>query len=85
MCRSIKQLVMFKHFYIMVLAYIYFTRIVVFILFATLPFQYVWLSRLAEEGAALLFYGLTALQFRPHSGTGYFELLSTEEIELSAL
>lgn len=76
---------MFKHFYITVLAYIYFTRIVVFILYATLPFQYVWLSSAASELAALAFYTITALQFRPHSGSGYYQLLNTEEIELSAL
>ena len=84
-CRSIQQLVMFKHFYIMVLAYIYFTRIVVFILFATLPPEYVWVSSFAKELAALVFYSLTAMQFRPHGGTGYFQLISTEELELSSL
>jgi G protein-coupled receptor 107 len=84
-CRSLRQLVMFKHFYIMVLCYIYFTRIVVFILHATLPFQYIWLSSFAEEVATLAFYTLTAMQFRPHEGQGYFQLLSDDDVEMSAL
>jgi G protein-coupled receptor 107 len=76
---------MFKHFYIMVLCYIYFTRFVVYILKATLPFQYEWVSNVTEELVTLCFYTLTAAQFKPHSGTGYFQLLSSDNIEMSAL
>ena len=75
---------MFKHFYIAVLCYIYFTRVVVFILHATLPFRHIWLSSAAEEAATLVFYTLTAMQFRPHAGQGYFQLLDTD-VELSQL
>lgn len=74
---------MFKHFYIIVLCYIYFTRIVVFILHSTLPLNYVWLSEASGELATLAFYTLTALQFRPHAGGGYYQLLNDSEIELA--
>ena len=36
--------------------YIYFTRIIVFLLAATLPFRYLWLRYVFAEGATLLFY-----------------------------
>lgn len=85
MYRSLRQLVIFKNFYILVLCYIYFTRIVVFILHATLPFQCVWLSNAAEELATLIFYTLTAMQFRPHEGAGYFQLLNDQDIEMGSL
>ena len=84
-CRSLRQLVMFRNFYILVLSYIYFTRIVVFILHATLPFRWIWLSNVAEELATLVFYTLTAMQFRPHEGSGYFQLIDDSGLELGAL
>jgi hypothetical protein len=57
----------------------------VFILHATLPYKYVWLSSASEEIATLIFYALTALQFRPHAGHGYFQLLKDSDLEMSAL
>jgi G protein-coupled receptor 107 len=75
---------MFRHFYILVVCYVYITRILVFVLHSTLPSPYYYLGNVAEELAALVFYTLTALQFRPHAGTGYYQLLN-EDIELSQL
>ncbi len=39
--RNMQKLALFKQFYIMVVAYVYFTRIIVYLLQATLPYQYV--------------------------------------------
>lgn len=46
---SLAKLQLFKTFYVMVLLYIYFSRVVVFLLTATLPFQLQWLGQLALE------------------------------------
>lgn len=40
-------------------SYIYFTRIVVYLLKSTTPYQYVWLSDCAGEMATLAFYCFT--------------------------
>ena len=42
-----------------VVSYIYFTRIVVYLLKSTTPYQYVWLSDCAGEMATLAFYCFT--------------------------
>jgi hypothetical protein len=49
----------------MVVAYIYFTRIVVFLLAATIPFYLLWLGAMFTELATLLFFVVTGFKFRP--------------------
>ena len=68
---NIAKLTLFRQFYIMVVAYIYFTRIVVFLLAATLPFRYLWLRYVFSEGATLLFYVVTGVKFRPAEDNPY--------------
>ena len=50
--RNLLKLQLFRHFYVMVVIYIYFTRIVVYLLRSTMPYQYVWLSDGAGEPQA---------------------------------
>lgn len=57
-----------------VVSYIYFTRIVVYLLKSTTPYQYVWLSDCAGEMATLAFYCFTGFKFRPVSQNPYFHL-----------
>lgn len=54
-----EKLKMFREFYLLVVTYIYFTRIIVFLLDATLHYQYVWLGEFFTEFATLIFWGLT--------------------------
>lgn len=78
-------MIMFRQFYIMVVVYIYFTRIVVFLLENTLPADFFWLSDAANELAALVFYTLTAVLFRPYPQNQYFRLIADQDLEMSAL
>jgi hypothetical protein len=55
--RSLKKLTLFRQFYLMVVSYIYFTRIIVYLVDATLPFKWVWLGDFFSELATLLFFG----------------------------
>lgn len=52
-----------------VVSYIYFTRIVVYLLKSTTPYQYVWLSDCAGEMATLAFYCFTGC-VTPSAGRG---------------
>lgn len=77
---SLKKLQLFRHFYLMVVIYIYFTRIVVYLVDATLPFRWTWLGPFFSECASLMFFGATGYYFRPHSDNPYFSV--DDEIEL---
>ena len=82
--RVLSKLVLFRQFYISVVSYIYFTRIIVYLLDATLPYQLIWISALANEAATVLFFLFCGLQFRPVVGgmNPYFQLDTEEELEL---
>jgi len=78
--RNVVKLTLFRQFYVMVVSYIYFTRIVVYLLKSTTPYQYVWISDAAGELATLAFYSITGYLFRPASDNPYFAL-EPEEID----
>ena len=47
--RNLLKLQLFRQFYVMVVAYIYITRILVYLLRSTMPYRYVWLSDASGE------------------------------------
>jgi len=63
--RNMEKLQQFREFYLLVVTYIYFTRIIVFLLDAVLHYQYMWLGEFSTEMASLIFWGLTSYKFRP--------------------
>ncbi|XP_053624447.1 protein GPR107 [Plodia interpunctella] len=69
---NLRKLKLFRHFYIMVLCYIYFTRIIVYLLKTTVPFQYSWIDEMFREMATLLFFVMTGYKFRPAAANPYF-------------
>lgn len=79
--RNLVKMRLFRQFYVLVVSYIYFTRIVVYLLRSTMSYKYVWLSDAAGELATLLFYVLTALKFRPHADNPYFAV-ATEDADV---
>jgi len=79
--RNMEKLKMFREFYLLVVTYIYFTRIIVFLLDATLHYQYVWLGELATELATLMFWGLTSYKFQPVPDNPYLKLEEDDEAE----
>eukprot|EP00195_Chlamydomonas_chlamydogama_P007284 CAMPEP_0202900684 /NCGR_PEP_ID=MMETSP1392-20130828/11979_1 /ASSEMBLY_ACC=CAM_ASM_000868 /TAXON_ID=225041 /ORGANISM="Chlamydomonas chlamydogama, Strain SAG 11-48b" /LENGTH=407 /DNA_ID=CAMNT_0049587125 /DNA_START=187 /DNA_END=1407 /DNA_ORIENTATION=+ len=54
--RNLEKLTLFRQFYVMVVVYIYFTRIVVYLLKSTMQYQYAWVSEAADQLATLAFY-----------------------------
>ncbi|XP_025112920.1 protein GPR108-like isoform X1 [Pomacea canaliculata] len=82
---NLQKLKLFRHFYIMVVCYIYFTRIIVYLLKITLPFKFEWLTDLFSELAMLIFFVVTAMKFRPASDNPYLQVpveSDDEEIEM---
>eukprot|EP00904_Undaria_pinnatifida_P000070 jgi/Undpi1/10063/HiC_scaffold_28.g12517.m1 len=96
--KAIRRLNVFRRFYKMVLGYLYFTRIVLVLLSAMLPFQLLWLEELCSELATLAFFVVTGWSFRPHPDAPYLPIgkdggeegvnsgdEEAEDIELQAL
>ncbi|XP_060520613.1 protein GPR107 [Cylas formicarius] len=76
---NLKKLKLFRHFYVMVVCYIYSTRIIVYLLKITVPFQYGWLHEMFREMATYVFFVLTAYKFRPASQNPYFTFSDDED------
>jgi hypothetical protein len=78
---NMKKLKLFRQFYLMVVSYIYFTRIIVYLVDATLPYKLVWLGDLFTELATLCFFSVTGYKFRPLAQNPYFTLEEEEEMK----
>jgi G protein-coupled receptor 107 len=72
--RNAERLNRFRTFYLLVVAYIYFTRIIIYLIEATLSFELTWLGPAFAELAALAFYGVTGYLFRPQPNNPYLSI-----------
>jgi len=83
--RNMVRLKRFRTFYLLVVSYVYFTRIIVFLLNATLPFEFTWLGTVISELGTLAFFAVTGWLFRPQPQSPFLaqeEDCSTELPEL---
>ncbi|CAH9089565.1 unnamed protein product [Cuscuta epithymum] len=69
---NLMKLTFFRHYYIVVISYIYFTRVVVYALETITSYRYVWTSVVAGELATLAFYVFTGYKFKPEAHNPYF-------------
>ncbi|XP_017468863.1 PREDICTED: protein GPR107 [Rhagoletis zephyria] len=82
---NLRKLKLFRQFYIMIVCYIYFTRIVVYLLKMTVAFQYAWLDEMFHEMATYVFFVLTGYKFRPDSSHPYFAVRNEEDDAVEVL
>ncbi|TYI33118.1 hypothetical protein ES332_A04G109700v1 [Gossypium tomentosum] len=82
--KNLAKLTLFRQFYIVVIGYLYFTRIVVFALRTIAAYKYQWVSNAAEETASLAFYLIIFFMFRPVEKNEYF-ILEEEDEEAAEL
>lgn len=82
---NLRKLKLFRQFYIMIVCYIYFTRIIVYLLKMTVAFQYAWLDEMFHEMATYVFFVLTAYKFRPTSSHPYFSVRNMDDDEVEVL
>lgn len=80
---NLMKLTLFRQYYIVVICYIYFTRVVVYALETITSYRYLWTSVVAAELATLAFYVFTGLKFRPEAHNPYF-VIDDEEEEAAA-
>ena len=77
--RNLAKLSLFRQFYIVVIGYLYFTRIVVYALKTIASYKYRWVSVAVEETASVAFYIFMFYMFRPVERNQYFVLDDEEE------
>lgn len=82
--RNLAKLTLFRQFYVLVVGYLYFTRIVVFALRTIASYKYRWVSVAAEEVVTLMFYAFMFYMFRPTERNEYFAIDDEEEEEAEA-
>ncbi|KAM6177793.1 LOW QUALITY PROTEIN: protein GPR108-like [Rhynchocyon petersi] len=76
---NLAKLKLFRHYYIMVICYVYFTRIITILLRVAVPFQLQWLYQLLVEGSTLAFFVLTGYKFQPARDNPYLQLPQEDE------
>ncbi|XP_058182331.1 protein CANDIDATE G-PROTEIN COUPLED RECEPTOR 7-like [Rhododendron vialii] len=76
---NLMKLTLFRQYYIVVICYIYFTRVAVYALETITSYQYQWTSVVAAELATLAFYVFTGYNFRPKVHNPYFAIDDEEE------
>ncbi|EED96480.1 predicted protein, partial [Thalassiosira pseudonana CCMP1335] len=72
--KTLRKLKQFRSFYLLVVAYIYFTRIVVFLFATILGFRQTWLRYFITELGTLAFYAVVGVLFRPMEDNPYLEM-----------
>jgi len=76
---NVEKLKVFREFYMLLVAYLYFTRIIVYLFHVALIFRWTWISVLVEEFSTLLFFTATGYFFRPVVDNPYFKLHDEDE------
>ncbi|PHT45399.1 hypothetical protein CQW23_14557 [Capsicum baccatum] len=76
---NLMKLTLFRQYYIIVICYIYFTRVVAYALETITSYRYQWTSVVAAEVATLAFYIFTGYNFRPKVHNPYFAIDDEEE------
>ncbi|GJN27084.1 hypothetical protein PR202_gb15072 [Eleusine coracana subsp. coracana] len=77
--RNLKKLTLFKKFYLVVVCYLYFTRIAVSAFTAVLSYKYQWVVKVAVEAASLAFYTFVFYNFKPVERNPYLYVGEDEE------
>lgn len=77
--RNLARLLAFRKFYIVVIGYLYFTRVVVLAIRTIASYEYRWVSVVVEEAVGLAFYVFLFYVFRPKEKNEYFVLDDIDE------
>ncbi|TVU29201.1 hypothetical protein EJB05_20759 [Eragrostis curvula] len=80
---NLKKLTLFKRFYIVVVGYLYFTRIIVSAFLAVLNYKYKWGVNVAVEAASFAFYLFVFYNFQPVERNPYLYIGEVEEVAAS--
>ena len=83
--RLVSKLRLFRGFYLLVVSYIYATRIVVYLFATMLDYRHVWLRHFVVEAVTLAFYCMVGMQFRPMGENPYLSVRKDEDLDGTAV
>ncbi|KEG14717.1 hypothetical protein DQ04_00331100 [Trypanosoma grayi] len=78
--RTITRMREFRSFYIAIVAYIYFTRIVLIMVANALSYDKAWIAKAGAEIVAVLFYTYCGFRFRPGASVSHYEVLQRVDV-----
>lgn len=77
--RMASKLKLFRSFYMIVIAYIYMTRIVVYLFDSTLDYKHTWVTEFVIELTTIAFYCSVGYMFRPMNENPYLHIGSRKK------
>uniref|UniRef100_A0A7S2S266 GOST seven transmembrane domain-containing protein n=1 Tax=Mucochytrium quahogii TaxID=96639 RepID=A0A7S2S266_9STRA len=75
---NLAKLKQFRRFYLLVLFYVYFSRVVIFLVGNSMNFKHRWVETLLREGLALIFYVVIGYSFKPTNENLYLKVATGE-------
>uniref|UniRef100_A0A1I8EC81 GOST seven transmembrane domain-containing protein n=1 Tax=Wuchereria bancrofti TaxID=6293 RepID=A0A1I8EC81_WUCBA len=76
---NLEKLKLFRHFYLVIIGYVYLTRVIRFVIEAVVPFNYDWVTDSVVEFSTLLFFLTAGYQFRPLEKNPYLKLAQDDD------
>ncbi|MFH4978017.1 hypothetical protein AB6A40_004726 [Gnathostoma spinigerum] len=78
---NLEKLKLFRHFYLIIIGYIYLTRVIKFLIEFVVPFNYEWITDAVVEFSTFFFFILSGHAFRPTEQNPYLKLEQDEDAE----
>jgi len=79
--RMVAKLKLFRSFYILVIAYIYMTRIAVYLFAATLNYKHTWIPVFVVELTTIFFYTAVGYMFRPMNENPHMHIRNRKSVD----
>lgn len=77
--KNATRLAQFQQFYLVVIGYLYFTRIISLFIKDSLPFNYIWLPDLLSQLVSMFLFVFTGFRFRPMKENPYTSVKSDDD------
>ncbi|KAM3290016.1 protein CANDIDATE G-PROTEIN COUPLED RECEPTOR 7-like [Capsicum chacoense] len=76
---NLRKLTLFRHFYVVLIMYLYFTRFGIAMIESVVSYMHEWVNTIAAEGASLMFYMFIFYNFKPIEKNPYFAIHKNDD------
>ncbi|MCE3051117.1 hypothetical protein HAX54_048933 [Datura stramonium] len=78
---NLRKLTLFRHFYVVLIIYLYFTRFGIAMIESVVTYMHAWVNVVAAEGASLMFYMFIFYNFKPIEKNPYLAIHKDDDDE----